>query len=158
MKSFGVDGTACFHGEKKKCLKKFLTGLNHSEKQIKLQFIHCKCSLPSYYLEYKRKKKGIENLFVLFINSLQEYNPILPQFKYTNNNIRQNIHSQSNFNTIQNIILLCNIPHLTTISAFSISNLVYLVMIYFYPLFELISYYQRTCTNHVECNMQSMLA
>lgn len=81
----------------------------------------------------------------------------MPQFKYTNNNISQNIHSQSNFNTIQNIILLCNIPHLTTISAFSISNLVYLVIIYFYPLFELISCYQQTCTNHVEYNMQSVL-
>jgi len=31
-------------------------------------------------------------------------------------------------------------------------------MIYFYPLFELISCYQWTCTNHAECNMQSVLA
>lgn len=31
-------------------------------------------------------------------------------------------------------------------------------MIYFYPLFELISCYQRTCANHVERNMQSVLA
>lgn len=76
------------------------------------------------------------------MNSSQDYNPITSEFKYANNNISQNIHSQSNFNTIQNIIFLCSIPYLTTISAFSISDLVYPVMIYFYPLFELISFYQ----------------
>lgn len=64
----------------------------------------------------------VKNLFVLFINSLQYFNLISPQFEYTNNNICQNIHSQSNFNTIQNIILLCNVPHLTASNAFSISN------------------------------------
>lgn len=110
---------------------------------------------PIIIQNIKEKKKGINNLFILFIICLQQYNPIMPQFKYTN--ISQNIHSQSNFNIIQNIILLCNIPHLTTISAFSISNLVYLVIIYFYPLFKLILCYQQTCTNHVEYNMQSVL-
>lgn len=106
----------------------------------------------------KGKKKDIDNLFLVLMNSLQEYNPITSEFKYTNNNISQNIHSQSKFNTIQNIILLCNIPHLTTISAFSISDLVYPVMIYFYPLFELISFYQWSCNNHGECNIQCVLA
>lgn len=105
-----------------------------------------------------KEKKDIDNLFLLLMNSSQEYNPITSEFKYTNNNISQNIHSQSNFNSIQNIILLCNIPHLTTISAFSISDLMYPVMIYFYPLFELISFYQWTCTNHGECNRQCVLA